>query len=129
MPEHGTFVWNELNTRDPEAAREFYGKTLGWNFDTMPMATGGDYIVAKIGDRMVGGIFDIRNLPGMDQVPPHWFAYIEVDDVDARAAAAQQAGGALMRDIFDVPGVGRIAIVRDPTGAVVGWMTSAQQAG
>ncbi len=30
-----------------------------------------------------------------------------------------------MRDIFDVPGVGRIAIVRDPTGAVVGWMTSA----
>jgi predicted enzyme related to lactoylglutathione lyase len=34
-----------------------------------------------------------------------------------------------MRDIFDVPGVGRIAIVRDPTGAVVGWMTSAQQAG
>lgn len=129
MPEHGTFCWNELNTRDPEAARDFYGETLGWSFDSMPMATGGEYIVAKIGDRMVGGIFDIRGHAGMEDVPPHWFAYIEVDDVDARVAAAQQAGATLMRDIFDVPGVGRIAIVRDPTGAVAGWMTSAPQAG
>ncbi|MDR6287794.1 MULTISPECIES: VOC family protein [Inquilinus] len=129
MPDHGTFCWNELNTRDPAAARDFYAQTLGWSFETMPMAGGGEYLVASIGGRMVGGVFDLRGLPGMDAVPPHWFAYIEVDDVDARVAAAQQAGATLMRDIFDVPGVGRIAIVRDPTGAVVGWMTSAAPAG
>lgn len=129
MPEHGTFVWNELNTRDPDAARDFYAKTLGWTFDSMKMATGGDYLVARIGDRMVGGVFDIRGHAGMENVPPHWFAYIEVDDVDERVAAAQLAGATLMRDIFEVPGVGRIAIVRDPTGAVAGWMTSAPQPG
>jgi len=129
MPEHGTFCWNELNTRDPDAARDFYAKTLGWTFDTMPMGTGGTYLIAKIGDRIVGGVFDMRAMPGMEQIPPHWFAYIEVDDVDARVAAAQQAGATLMRDIFDVPDVGRIAIVRDPTGAVAGWMTSVRRAG
>jgi len=129
MPEHGTFCWNELNTRDPDAARDFYAKTLGWTFDTMPMGTGGTYLIAKIGDRIVGGVFDMRAMPGMEQIPPHWFAYIEVDDVDARVAAAQRAGATLMRDIFDVPDVGRIAIVRDPTGAVAGWMTSVRRAG
>jgi predicted enzyme related to lactoylglutathione lyase len=129
MPDHGTFCWNELNTRDPAAARDFYAQTLGWSFETMPMAGGGEYLVASIGGRMVGGVFDLRGLPGMDAVPPHWFSYIEVDDVDARVAAAQQAGATLLRDIFDVPGVGRIAIVRDPTGAVAGWMTSTAPAG
>ncbi|MGK9164709.1 VOC family protein [Inquilinus limosus] len=129
MPEHGTFCWNELNTRDPEAACDFYAKTLGWRFETMPMATGGNYIIAKIGDRMVGGVLDIRGHAGMEEVPPNWFAYIEVDDIDARVEAARQAGATVLRDIFEVPGVGRIAIIQDPTGAVAGWMTSAPQAG
>jgi predicted enzyme related to lactoylglutathione lyase len=129
MPDHGTFCWNELNTRDPAAARDFYTKALGWSFEAMPMAGGGEYLVASIGGRMVGGVFDLRGLPGMDSVPPHWFSYIEVDDVDTRVAAAQKVGATLLRDIFDVPGVGRIAIVRDPTGAVAGWMTSTPPAG
>ena len=29
MPQHGTFVWNELHTRDVERAKRFYGETLG----------------------------------------------------------------------------------------------------
>ena len=129
MPEHGTFCWNELNTRDPEAARDFYAKTLGWTFEAMPMAGGGDYTIIKVGDRMVGGMMDIRQIPGMEAVPPNWFAYIEVDDVDARIAATKQAGATILKEPFDVPDVGRIAIVRDPAGAVAGWMTSVQRAG
>jgi hypothetical protein len=61
-------------------------------------------------------------------VPPHWFSYIEVDDVDARTAKVKASGGQVMREPFDIPGVGRIAIIADATGAHVGIMTSAAQA-
>ena len=46
-----------------------------------------------------------------------------VDDVDARVAKAVKAGAKLMRPIFDVPNVGRIAILTEPGGAGIGWMT------
>ena len=60
-------------------------------------------------------------------MPGQWFAYLAVDDVDARVAEATAAGAELMRPIFDVPGVGRIAILKDPTGAGLGWITPAPQ--
>ena len=49
--------------------------------------------------------------------------YIAVDDVDARVKKATAAGAKLMRPLFDIPGIGRIAILREPGGAGVGWMT------
>lgn len=121
MATHGAFYWNELNTHHVEAAKQFYGTTLGWTFDAMQMPTG-TYWIAKAGDTVVGGIFTMSD-PMFDGVPEHWFAYIAVDDVDARVKKAIEAGGALGRDPFDVPGVGRIAIVRDANGAMIGWMT------
>jgi predicted enzyme related to lactoylglutathione lyase len=123
MTEHGSFHWNELNTRDPKLAREFYGKALGWSFDVMPMA-GFDYYVAKSGDKAVGGIFEMKG-PEFEGIPSHWFAYIAVDDVDARIAQAVKLGATIRRGPWDIPGVGRVAIVQDPTGAVAGWITPA----
>ena len=54
--EHGNFYWNELMTRDAEKAKKFYGATIGWTFDAMPMPDG-TYWVAKMGDKPVGGLF------------------------------------------------------------------------
>jgi predicted enzyme related to lactoylglutathione lyase len=51
--------------------------------------------------------------------------YLAVDDVDARVKKATKAGATLMRPLFDIPGIGRIAILRQPGGAGVGWMTPA----
>jgi hypothetical protein len=50
-------------------------------------------------------------------------SYLAVDDVDARVAKALKDGAKLMKPIFEVPGVGRIAILMQPGGAGVGWMT------
>jgi uncharacterized protein len=122
---HGTFYWNELMTRDPERARKFYAATLGWTFEPMPMADGGTYWIAKSGDRMAGGIFELK-APQFHGVPEGWMAYIAVDDVDKRVAKAIDAGAKLMRPIFDIPGIGRIAVLREPGGAGIGWMTPAQ---
>ncbi len=123
MAGHGTFYWNELMTRDVEGAKAFFAATLGWTFDAMPMP-GFTYHVAKSGDQAVGGIMDMAGM-APDDVPPHWMSYIDVDDVDARVAKAKAAGAEVMAEPFDVAGVGRIAIVKDPTGAVVGWITPA----
>jgi len=122
---HGCFYWNELMTRDAEKAKKFYAGTLGWSFEAMPMPDGTHW-VAKMGADYVGGLFPLTS-PQFDGVPEGWMAYIAVDDVDARVAKAVKAGAKLMKPAFDVPGVGRIAILMQPDGAGVGWMTPAQQ--
>jgi predicted enzyme related to lactoylglutathione lyase len=119
---HGSFCWNELVAHDPERAKTFYAKTIGWSFDAMPMQDGGTYWVAKAGDKMVGGIFEATG-PEFDGVPEGWLPYLAVDDVDERVKKALAAGAELMRPLFDIPGIGRIAILREPGGAGVGWMT------
>ena len=125
MPEnkHGHFYWNELMTRDVEKSKAFYADTLGWSYDTMPMSQGGEYTVCRSGDAMTGGMMAITPEMGMDGIPDHWMAYIAVDDIDARVAKIAAAGGEILQPPFDVPEVGRIAMVRDATGAAIGWMT------
>jgi uncharacterized protein len=125
MTDHGTFYWNELNTHDPKKACEFYSRVLGWRFEEMPMPDG-VYRVAKLGDRAVGGVFEMRG-KHFEGVPPHWLAYIAVDDIDKRVAAAKQAGARVIREPFDVKGVGRIAILTDSVGAHIGWMTPVER--
>ena len=130
MPDtrHGHFHWNELMTWNVEEAKGFYARTLGWSYEEFPMAEGGVYTVCMSGEKPVGGIFGMHKGQGMDDVPDHWFAYIAVDDVDARLESVETAEGTICRPPFDVEGVGRIAIVMDRAGAVVGWITPAEQA-
>ena len=120
---HGTFFWNELNTWSPDKAKVFYGETLGWNYETHPMADGDVYTLCKAGETMAAGIFELKPEAGFDGIPDHWFAYIAVDDVDACLARVEATDGVIMRPAFDVPGVGRFAIVKDAAGAVIGWVT------
>ena len=124
MSSHGHFHWNELMTRDAERAKRFYQNSIGWSFDAMPMADGGTYWVAMLSGKPVAGIFSL-NAPGYDGVPESWMSYLAVDDVDARVEKALKTGAKLMKPAFDVPNVGRIAILMEPGGAGVGWMTPA----
>ncbi|HKM87745.1 MAG TPA: VOC family protein [Xanthobacteraceae bacterium] len=121
---HGKFYWNELMTRDVERAKKFYADTMGWSYDAMPMPGGSTYWVVKMGQDSVGGIFDISG-PEYKDVPESWMPYVAVDDVDARVKKATKAGAKVMKDAFDVPGVGRIVMLLEPGGAGVGWMTPA----
>jgi predicted enzyme related to lactoylglutathione lyase len=77
-----------------------------------------------MGGQYVGGIFPLSS-PQYDGVPEGWMSYIAVDDVDARVKKAQALGAKLMKPVFDAPGVGRIAVLTEPGGAGVGWMTPA----
>ncbi|MFT5507283.1 MAG: putative enzyme related to lactoylglutathione lyase [Hyphomicrobiaceae bacterium] len=127
MPGHGTFHWNELMTGDVEAAKAFFAETVGWEFDGMPMPEG-MYWVAKVDDQPVAGIMAMTDdVP--KGVPPHWLPYLEVDDIDVRLAKIKAAGGEVLRDVFEVPQVGRFAILKDSTGAAMGWITPANPQG
>ena len=124
MSMHGLFHWNELLTGDVEKCKAFFGQVCGWSFEDMPMPDG-TYTIAKAGENMVGGIMD-KTKTSMPDMPNHWAAYIAVDDVDAAVAKAAGAGGTVLQPCCDVEGVGRIAIVADPSGASIGIMTPAQ---
>ena len=125
MTAHGAFHWNELMTRDVSKAKDFYKKTLGWTYDDMPMGEMyGTYTIAKAGDQMVGGMFKMDG-PMFDGMPETWFTYVAVDDLDKRLKKVKEAGGKVMREPWDVAGVGRMAIVVIPGGAAQGWMVPA----
>jgi uncharacterized protein len=121
---HGNFYWNELMTRDVARAKKFYADTMGWSYDAMPSGGGSTYWLAKSGGAIVGGLFDISG-PDFKGVPENWMSYIAVDNVDERVKKATAAGAKVMKPAFDVPNVGRIAVLVEPGGAAIGWMTPA----
>ena len=122
MGSHGHFHWNELLTADVERAKRFYSEIIGWTFESMPMPDGATYWVASMAGQPVAGLFP-TNRPEYKGLPEAWMSYLAVDDVDARVKKAVAAGAKLMKPIFDIPNVGRIAILTEPGGAGVGWIT------
>jgi predicted enzyme related to lactoylglutathione lyase len=119
---HGQFHWNELRTRDAERAKKFYAGTIGWSFEASATPDGHTYWVALQDGRPVAGLFPLTS-PMFDGVPESWMSFLAVDDVDARVSKAVKAGAELVMPIFDVPDVGRIAMLREPSGAGIGWIT------
>lgn len=110
----GAMIWNELNTKEPEKAARFYGKVLGVEVETMndPMP----YRVLKVDGRPVAGI--LKTTPDMGDFPSSWDVYFACSDVDATVEKAIAAGGKALREPFDIPDVGRMAVLQDPQGAV-----------
>jgi predicted enzyme related to lactoylglutathione lyase len=120
--QHGAFSWCELTTTDPEAAKKFYTELLGW--ETEDMATEGmAYTVLKAGGEGIGGI--MATPPEAAGMPPHWGAYVTVDDVDQTAEKAQALGGQILVPPRDIPEVGRFCVLQDPQGAVISLITYA----
>jgi predicted enzyme related to lactoylglutathione lyase len=111
--------WHELNTWEPEVALAFYGRTLGWQFEEAALPDGAPYWIARQDGRPVGGIFGLT-APDYDGIPSHWMTYMTVPDIDEAASATTRAGGEVMRPAAEVPGVGRLAVVSDSTGALIG---------
>jgi predicted enzyme related to lactoylglutathione lyase len=119
MPE-GVFVWDELSTTDPEAAKDFYGSLFGWETEDTDMG-GMTYTIFQRGERQIAGA--MAKMPN-DPSPPHWTTYIGTDDVDATTAKARDLGATVHVEPTDIPGIGRFSVIGDPQGAVVGLYRS-----
>jgi predicted enzyme related to lactoylglutathione lyase len=121
MSDHGRFIWYELMTPDMAGAKAFYGDVVGWASSDMPGAEG-QYALFDIGGHAVGGLMPLTDEHKAQGVPPNWNGYVAVDDADATAAKAKGLGGSVMREPEDIPGIGRFAIIADPSGAVLAIM-------
>jgi hypothetical protein len=113
-PKSGRFCWNELVTNNVPAAKKFYAQLLGWK--TQPFGKGVEYTLFKKGRDSTGGMMKCPK-PGN---PAQWIPYVFVDDVDAAVKKTAKLRGKVAVPPFEVPTVGRIAILVDPQGAAFG---------
>ncbi len=117
--EPGTPIWNECMTPDIPSATAFYAEVLGMGSETMDMEEGTYTVLTNAKGRQIGGAMN----PPMAGIPPHWNVYFNVEDVDATVAKAQELGGQVVAPAFDVTGVGRMAVLSDPQGAMFNLMS------
>jgi len=110
------FVHVELNTTDVNKAKDFYSKLFDWDLEDVEMGPSGTYTVIKVGEGTGGGL--LKNpMPG---VPSFWLAYVLVDDIGEATKKAGSLGANIVKDSIEVPHMGWLSIIQDPTGAALG---------
>ncbi len=114
--ETGTLSWNDLTTRDPMKAAEFYKALFGWKIDKLD-AGPGDYWQISVDGVGEGGIMPMPpNMP--PDVPSNWLVYFGSDDVAASVERAKELGAKVMQEPMEIPGMLVFAVLADPAGAV-----------
>ncbi len=120
--QQGDFIWYELLTSDADAASDFYGKVIGWYSQSsgQPDMDYRFFFAKDGGDPKdgIGGYMAITPEMAEHGARPAWVGYLAVDDVDASAATIIAGGGSILMPAMDIDGVGRMAMVADPQGAV-----------
>ena len=115
VPNAGEVCWRELRTKDLPAAMEFYSKLFGWELPQTKV-TPMDYKEIVVGGTAGGGMMAMEG-DDWGEVPSHWANYIAVANADETTAKITENGGSVRVPPFDAPGVGRMAMVADPSGA------------
>lgn len=113
-PEEGTFFWMEYLARDRTAAVAFYTSTLGYEQDVADRSGAYEYVVLRRG-RPRGGILQAPR----PEMRPAWLPSILVADPAALAARAATLGGSVLLEPHADVRNGSVAVVADPSGAIV----------
>lgn len=116
---NGAMCWFELATSDAAKAREFYPQLLDWSANAIPMGPEFVYTIFQVEGKDVAGCYTLMKDQVEAGVPPHWMAYVKVDSANDAMAKAVQLGATEIAAPFDVQNVGRMGILKDPTGAVI----------
>lgn len=116
---HGAFSWADCSTSDQAAGTQFYQAVMGWDTRDEPMGDQGVYTMFLVDGEDVGAISPLNPQMVGQGIPPHWESYITVDDVDAMMPRVTELGGTIVVPPFDVMKAGRVAVIQDPTGAMI----------
>ena len=120
MTEQNPFIWQELVTSDQETSGTFFSKLFGWKLKKVDAGEYGTYtLFQKNGEDIAGMMNPTKDTP---EKGSYWHSYIAVDNIDDYAKQAEELGGKVLVPVHEVPDVGRICAVSDPTGAVVHLM-------
>lgn len=131
VPGHGEFVWTEIASTDAEKCIDFYTKVFGWQFQKSEATQDGmDYREFSIGGGYPkGGLYQIDPaMFGGNAPPAHIMNYVAVDNVDETAKLAQELG-AKVHHTMDIPKVGRMSIIEDPSGGHLAAITLKMEGG
>lgn len=124
----GFFVWHELMTKDVKGAIAYYSEVTGWK--TQPFEGGkDDYTMWVSKQGPLGGVLTLPEAAEKMGAPPHWMGNVQVADVDAATAKVKELGGRVYQEPFDIPTIGRVAVVADPQGASLALFKPAQPMG
>ena len=126
---HGSFIWYELLTPDPVAAKKFYDAVVGWNIEAQPSGEMDYRMISRADGGLAGGVMRLTDEMREHGARPTWLGYIAVDDVDASVTSIEQNGGKALMPAFDIPDIGRIALVADPQGVPFYVMRATPPAG
>lgn len=117
----GRVVWRDLLTTTPAETQKFYSELFGWTFERPAIDVGfgnGDgYLVIRHNGRLIGGMFDARDLESEGNVS-QWITFLSVDDVDAVVAKATAGGGSVVTPPTLLATRGAVAVLRDPEDAL-----------
>ncbi len=114
----GRFVWYDLNTEDLDNAKAFYKSVAGWT--TVPFEGGPmPYDMWAVGENTIGGSMPLAEEAKKMGAPPHWLAYVAVEDIDATTARVGELGGTVFVPPTEIPNVGKFSVIADPQGAVI----------
>ena len=114
------FVHIELQTKDLASAKDFYAKLFDWKLKDEPMPDGGTYTMINVGEGTGGGMFANPD----PAVPPHWLAYVNVDDIVASTNKARELGATVLRDVTEMGEYGWLSVIVDPAGATIAMWKS-----
>ena len=113
---HGSHVWYELLTTDPDGGAAFYEAVVpGWRVGAASAEHQG-YREINAPDGHAGGMMPLSDEMLAGGAKPIWLGYVGVENVDSTVAEIQAKGGQVYLPPFDIPGIGRIAMVADPQG-------------
>ena len=121
MPENGEFCWTEIATDNLEACKTFYAEVFGWQYKKSEATGMEEFEYIEFGtdaDKLFGGMFQMKpEWYGGETPNPHMNIYVSVDNVDETASKAFDLGGTILSPPADIPNVGRVCQIKDPTGA------------
>jgi uncharacterized protein len=112
---HGTPSWVDLATPDLDGSKDFYGALLGWRFERGTEQEG-FYTMAYLGDAAAAGMMQISE---GNPMAPVWTSYVTVDDIQQTVKQVEPSGGQVVQAPIDVLEFGKMAVLADPTGAVI----------
>lgn len=115
----GTPNWVDLATTDVAGAKAFYGGLFGWDFHDEATDQGSDYTMCLRNGVPVAGMMPQSPEMSAAGLPSLWTTYVSVAEVDATLETVTAAGGSVMMPAMTVMDAGRMAVIADPTGAVI----------
>ena len=116
----GTFCWWDLGARDADVTKNFYAQLFNWTPVDSPNGYGGLYTMFFVGDRDVAGLAPMSPEMQEQGIPTYWMSLVAVEDADATVEKALQANASVLMPVTQVMDHGRMAVLRDPTGAAFG---------